>query len=214
MKKMPTLKEFLYQAGVNKDTPPDKVQLLKKQYRKAYQKWYQLKRKKDTLRYTLRFSKTEFSELKRVATRYTSTDTPTITKKAKLAPFIKKAVLAYLSNQYLPRDEKLVRELGKDIRAIGNNINQLTQRIHQLRRSNQQSGNLSDDEFNALYTNYFALQNHIIDLESRINKFMHQPTKTLKQALEESLLDRPNKIDQLVDYLLTLKNQDNAGSEK
>lgn len=43
---------------------------------------------------------------------------------------------------------------------------------------------------------------------------MQQPTKTLKQALEESLIDRPNKIDQLVDYLLTLKNQSNASSEK
>jgi hypothetical protein len=214
MKKMPTLKEFLYQAGVNKDTPSDKVQSLKKQYSKAYQKWYQLKRKKDTLRYTLRFSKAEFSELKRMAARYAPTDLPTIAKKVKLAPFIKKAVLTYLSNQYLPRDEMLVRALGKDIRAIGNNINQVIQSVHRARRKNQLSGTFSDDEFNSLYSNYFALQSLIGDLENRLNKFMQQPTKTLKQALEESLIDRPNKIDQLVDYLLTLKNQSNASSEK
>lgn len=139
---MPTLKEFLYQAGVNKDTPSDKVQSLKKQYSKAYQNGINLNEKRHSPIYLTVFQSGIF-RAKANGCQIRPNRFANHSKKGQVGSFHQKAVLTYLSNQYLPRDEMLVRALGKDIRAIGNNINQVIQSVHRARRKTNFPGLLA-----------------------------------------------------------------------
>jgi hypothetical protein len=205
MKDFPPLSEFLREAGVTSETPKEEVTALKKKHARDYQVWYHKhQRKQTTHRYTLRFSKTEWYELKRTVDRHAPTDFPAITKQTDLASFIKRAALAHISKQYLPQDPRPMMSLTQELRLVANMLGQVADSIARLRRQNWISGE-GGVEAASLFDQYTSLQNLILGIEQSFTTFMHTPPPTLKQALKESLQDRPDKIGQLVEYLLSIK---------
>ena len=135
MKDFPSLSEFLHDAGISSNTPKEELEALKKAHGRAYQAWYHRhQRKQNTHRYTLRFSKTEWAELQRTAKRYTQADSSPIAKQTDIAPFIKRATLAYITKQYVPNDPRPMVELQKEFRMVGNMLSQAIDSIARLRR--------------------------------------------------------------------------------
>ncbi len=207
MNDFPSLSEFLRKAGVSKETPKVEINALKKEHSKAYQAWYHKhQRKKDTRRYTLRFNKTEWIELMRAARIHNPSDFPEVGKRTDLAPFIKLAVLAYISKQYVPRDPRPMNLLLQELRVVGNALHNMIDGFARMQH-NDQSQNL-------LTVRYGNLLEIILRLEQEFTAFMHSPPLTLKQALKEYLEARPEKVGQLIEYLHALKEQVDAGNKK
>lgn len=86
-----------------------------KTHKASYQKtWYQ-QNKERLYRSTIQFEKPDYLRLKHAAENHNM----------KLAEFIRKAVIAYLSKQYLTIEKAKLSELSIQLARIGNNINQV-----------------------------------------------------------------------------------------
>ena len=214
MKDFPSLSEFLQQVGVSDETPREEMEALKKKYAKAYQVWYHRhQRKQNTHRYTLRFSNTEWAELNRTVKRHTPADLPHLTQQTDLASFIKQIVLSHISKKYVPVDPQPMTALTKELQVANNRLGQIQDSLARLRR-NQLLGDSGADVLTALGNEYENMQNLISGFTERFTAFMHSPPLALKQALKEYLKERPDKVGQLIEYLLTLNEQKDAGNKK
>ena len=214
MTDFPPLSEFLRKAGVSKNTSVEEMTALKKEYAKAYQAWYhKCRRKKETHRFTIRFNKSEWAELNRIIKQYAPTDFTPPVKQTNLAPFIKQIVLVYISKQDLPRDPKPIRDVQQELKMVVNILNRITDDLARLRRQVVLHHSSGEEIFTALGEQYAGLQKTISVFEQRFNSFIYSPP-TLKNALIEMLEKQPEKMEQLIEYLLKIQKERNAGHKK
>ncbi len=182
--KIPSLQEFLQSQGVDASTLKERVAQLKKTYRKSYHKLYYHERKKKGKRFSLNLTDEEYKKFQRYAKRH---------NQKHVGKFIKAAAVAYLEQQYVPRDTESIEKLTKTIGGIGNDINLIVQRVYlQSRRATN-----SIDDFQNLQKGYVVLITQVQEMQKKIKVYMVSPPKTLMVALREFLQDDSNKIQQL-----------------
>lgn len=193
--KIPSLADFLESQGINKETPKEQVQYLKKVYKKTYQQVYYLQRKQQTKRFSLNMTKEEYSRLKTFAKRH---------QYEHLGKFIKASAFAYLENNYVPRDREGIELLVKQVGKMGNNINQIVQQLHWKMESSR-SGEQGQD-YQLLQAGYQRLVQEVYELQQVTKNYFSMPPKKLLQALTEFLQDDKQRIKPLLDYLRQLES--------
>ena len=136
MEKLGTLSDYLHTQGVNEKTPEATIEEHKKAYWKSYHKQYYQQRKKVYHRFTLRLDQNEYKRLHYYAQQHQG---------KKMTSFIKAAALAYLEQNYVPRQPKLLQEITIQIRKIGNVINQVVQSLHRTAKRKGMTGAYAEE---------------------------------------------------------------------
>lgn len=184
---LPSLSIYLQSQGVDSNTPIKKIEELKKAYWKSYHKFYYQKRKEGHHRFTMRLTKSEFETFTHYAEGHDFKS---------LSSFIKASALAYLEQQYIPRNQDKVDELSKGIRKISNNVNQVVQSIHRRTKYNGMSGKINErDEFVALNNDYKKLVTKVEQLRKEVTTFMNSSSGRVGDTLWEILSTEPEKIN-------------------
>jgi hypothetical protein len=197
-----SLSQFLKEHGVTKDTPLEVVEALKKEHKQAYHSWYhQTRRKQETHRFTLRFSKSEWGHLKQIIKRYAPADFPSIAEHIDMSQFIKKTLFAYITKSYVPRDPQPMIVLQKELQVIRNlliiTLDNTAKLAHQ--------GEFREADFEKLQERISQMEKRTVEFETQFKGFIQSPPLMLKQALKEYLEDRPEKVGQLIEYLKSIK---------
>lgn len=156
-------------------------------------------------RFTLRLSKDEYRSFKVHAQRQ---------GKKKMGQFIKDTALAYLEQEYVPRDSKPIADLASAIRKIGNNVNQIVHGIHRTLKRQQFTGAFDDRKaYEQLLQNYTVLVKDVEEIRASIQQYLTSPPLRLGDALWELLQDQPDKIHQLRAMLDEIEAQQNNAND-
>lgn len=190
----PKLRAFLKEKGVNASTSTSEIHALKKEYERAYNRWYHKERRKQKQhRFTLRLSQKEYERLVRHATKL---------EKKNLSDFIKEAAFTHLDQHYVRFDKKILIEHKQELRKIGNNVNQVVQSIHRMVRRKNLAGQVEDAQlYEVLQLNYQQIIQDLVQLQNEFSRFMEElekkPPLRIDEALFLMLQDKPEKIIQL-----------------
>jgi len=119
---MPSLIEYLDQSGVLELGDELAIKAAKKAYRKSYQRAYKRHQRSQRKEYQIQLSKDKNKRISEAA------------KKHQLSPskFIKKAVLAYLQNEYVVPDNERIAQLEYLLSVAYSSINQIAESTPQL----------------------------------------------------------------------------------
>jgi len=179
--------EYLKEHCGGKILSEEELEEMRKQYRREYQRQYYYVRKERENNLVVRLSRKESRLLKYYAEKH----------KAKgLHSFLKEIAFSYLENKYVPRDEKHLDEMTKQLNAIGNNVNQLVHRLHQLKYEGGAS-----QELNGLHKGYKILLSQVEQLKNEVVTTLSSCPLDLRTALLEVIESSSDKIDELIAYL-------------
>lgn len=196
MKDFPSLTQWLSDRKDDAGRSPAELEALKESYWKEYHRAYHLHRKQKWKRLTLRMSPSEhrvFSEHLRVRCRRLS-----------LNAAIKQWALAYLNEQYVPRDPESIQQLVQQVQKIGNNVNQVVHQLHRDRKHQAMNGSSEQQNSRLLHDKYEELVAQIHKLKQRVEQYFTSPPLRLNTALIEAVRDRPELIQELQAQLAEL----------
>lgn len=193
MKNFPSLADWLLQQGNVSSKSEAELEALKKSYWSAYHRHYYQHRKKHWKRLTLRLSPQEHQRLldhASVRCRQLSLNTA-----------IKEFALAYLDEQYVPRDSEAIQTLSQQLQKIGNNINQIVQQLHRTRKYLTMTGASPNQEMDSLQQGYTQLVEQVAVLKQDVQGYFHSPPLRLDIALWELVRDQPEKVEEVRNIL-------------
>ena len=182
-----TLSAFLSDQGIDSSSSKEAIAEAKKAYWKLYHKTYYQKRKQAVKRFTIRLTKEEYRQLKLQADKHQKS----------LTEFTKASALAYVDQQYLPRDTEQIAQLRKGITKIGNNINQVVQGLHRSAKWSNFHGGFDERDLKRIQLRYQDLVKTVATLQQQVDTFIKAPTSNLSEAIWELLSEQPGKIPAL-----------------
>ncbi len=213
--KVQTLQKYLEEKGLllNLEDPllthNDKLFLKKKiadakaEHRKLYLKEKRKEYNATQARVELRLNKTgrgnEYDRFRKMA------------KNKKLATFIKSCAIAYLKNDYVVPDEKIIDGLIKEISRYreernkeGRNIKSILDKVHR-------QGMTYQNDLIALYYKMYALDqiDFTFDLEQLVANAMHHPEEHFLEYAKRHLEKTPEAIEQLEKIISKIKTKRN-----
>jgi len=150
---MEKLKEYLFNEILSIDPDSHEVRQAKLDYKKKYNKQYNINYIKKVKRKEIILSISEFNKIEKLAKQY----------KMKPGTFIKTCLFAYMENKYILPDRTDLHKLIVELKRIGNNINQITIKLHQ-------TGQWKLFDSDSIYSSLFEMEKIIIKtLESPVN---------------------------------------------
>lgn len=193
MKTFPSLADWLSQQGSLSSKTSEEIAALKKSYWAAYHRAYHQHRKKKWKRVTLRLTPSEHQRL---------TDHASVRcRRINLNTAIKAWALAYLDEQYVPRNNETIEQLYQQIQKIGNNINQVVHSIHRDRKYLSMTGASGERDIQLLHTKYAQLTQDVQTLKQAVQDYFSSPPLRLDVALFEAVRDQPERIQQIREWL-------------
>ncbi len=158
------------------DPKNSKIELIKKNNRKAYLKQKHIEYRQKWKRIVLRFSKAEFLEISDLADKY----------KMKRAPFLKICIFAYLNQSFVLPDSEQSLMIEMALNRISNRINELVRYVHK-----QDSVSLQDLE---------NIKTQLYHIEVTVCQALRTPPN-LKTWLEEQILRDSSFVIRLQEIL-------------
>ena len=169
----------------------EKIAAAKIEHRKLYLKAKRKEYNEKQARVELRLNKVgrgnEYDRLKKRA------------KGKHLATFIKSCAIAYLKNEYVVPDEKVVNSLIQEIARYREDRNKEGRNIKFILDKVRKQGMVYPSNINELYAKMYALDklDFTFDLEQSVVNAMHHPKEHFFEYVERHLEQSPEAIEKL-----------------
>lgn len=181
----------------------EKIAIAKLEHRKLYLKEKRKEYNNKQARVELRLNKVgkgnEYDRLKKRA------------KNKKLATFIKSCAIAYLKNEYVIADEKIIDELIKEISLYREDRNKEGRNIKFILDRVRRQGMVYSNDISELYAKMYALDklDFTFDLEQSVINALHHPEEHFFEYVERHLQKSPEAIERLEKIISKISKEKN-----